>query len=124
MHYERARVIEGTWIFAYEDSTLFEQALQGRTCEFRNSDGGWLEYHPRASFPDFDTAEPLPGQGTLRSNHGGEWVMAVFEVRFEGRRRFKPLGAGHMGMWKSEYEVERMLSIEAIPGLACTVSWE
>jgi hypothetical protein len=117
---ERTRVIEGTWVFMFEGSEFFEHRLPGQECEFYRNQAGWLDYHPQAIDPSFDYERSRSSSGTYRSQNG-EWPMNAFEVRFEGRRHLAPWGAGHMGLSKSEYTVDRMLSVKPIPGLNCSV---
>lgn len=120
---ERTRIIEGTWLYMFEGSEFFEQRLPGQECDLYSdrSRAGWLHAHPRLIDPGFDAEHPRPSSGTYRSSYGGEWPVNAFELRFEGRRRLRPWGAGHMGLWRSEYEVDRILSATPIPGLDCYV---
>lgn len=118
---ERTRVIEGTWLYMFEGSDFFEQRLPGRECDlYSRGRAGWLEYSLSEADPRYKYEHPLPTTGTYRSKNGA-WPMDAFEVRFEGRRRWTPLGGGHLGLWKSEYEVHRMLSVTPIPNLNCDV---
>lgn len=119
---ERTRVIEGTWLHMFEGSDFFEEQRPGRECDLYRSKArrGWLEYSLEAANPRYKIEHPLPNTGTYSSQYG-EWPLDAFAVRFEGRRRLKPLGGGHLGLWQSEYEVHRMLTITPIPGLACDV---
>ena len=117
---ERTRVIEGTWLYMFEGSEFFEKRLPGKECDLYRNHGGWLHYDPKKIYPSYSYKRPFPSSGTYRSQHG-EWRLEAFEVRFKGRKRLAPLGAGHGGLWRSEYEVDRMLSIKPISGLVCDV---
>lgn len=118
---ERTRVIEGTWLYMFEGSDFFEQSLVGQKCELYDDARGWLNYGIRQVYPSYDAEErSFPSTGIYRSEHG-QWRMEAFEVRFKGRKRFTPWGSGHMGMSKSEYDVDRMLSVRPIPGLNCYI---
>ncbi|MET4682431.1 hypothetical protein [Brevundimonas faecalis] len=119
---ERPRVIEGVWLHMFEGSDFFERRSPGRECElYRDSErAGWLDYSLAAVDPRYGREHPLPSTGTYRSKHG-VWPLDAFEVRFEGRKRLTPWGGGHMGLWKSEYEVNRMLFVKPIPALTCDV---
>lgn len=118
---ERTRVIEGTWLYMFEGSDLFEEKMPGRECDlYSQGRAGWLEYSLSQADPRYDQEYPHPNTGTYRSQYG-EWPLDAFEVRFEGRRRLKLFGGGHLGLWTSEYEVHRMVSIKPIPRLHCDV---
>jgi hypothetical protein len=118
---QRTRVIEGAWLYMFEGSNFFEQRLAGQECELSRDDESWLNYDIRQVYPRYgDERRSYPSTGTYRT-HYGEWPMEAFEVRFEGRRNLTPWGSGHLGMSKSEYDVERMLSVKPIPDLTCTV---
>ncbi len=120
-HAERNRVIEGTWLYMFEGSDFFEQRLPGRECDlYSQGRAGWLEYSLSQIDPRYDREYPHPNTGTYRSQ-GGMWPMDAFEVKFEGRKRLRPLGGGHLGLWTSEYEVRRMIFIKPIPRLNCDV---
>lgn len=117
----RTRVIEGTWLYMFEGSSFFEQRLPDQECELNRHDASWLNYGIRQVYLRYgDERRSYPSAGTFRSQYG-EWPMEAFEVRFEGRRNLMPWGGGHLGTSKSEYDVERMLSVKPIPGLTCTV---
>ena len=113
-------MIEGTWLYIFEGSEFFEKRLPGKECDLYRNHGGWLHYDPRKIYQSYSYKRPFPSSGTYRSQHG-EWRLEAFEVRFKGRKRLAPLGAGHGGLWMSEYEVDRMLSIKPISGLVCDV---
>jgi hypothetical protein len=117
---ERLRVIEGTWLYMFEGSEFFEKRLAGHECDLYRDRAAWLHYDLKRVYPEYSYKRPFPSSGTYRSPHG-EWRLEAFEIRFEGRRRFAPLGAGHLGGWTSEYDVERMLSVKPIAGLKCHV---
>lgn len=118
---ERVRIIEGTWLYMFEGSDFFERRFVGRECQLSHDEAGWLNYNIRQIYPDDDDYEQsFSNAGTYHSG-GGQWPMGAFEVRFEGRKRFTPWGSGHMGMSKSEYEVDRMLSAKPIPRVDCYV---
>lgn len=118
---ERSRVIEGTWLYVFEGSEFFEQKFIGQNCRFSHDEAGWLNYDIRQIYPNDDDYErSFPNVGTYHSG-GGQWPMGAFEVRFEGRKRFTPWGGGHLSMWKSEYDVDRVLSAKPIPRVNCYV---
>ena len=117
---ERTRVIEGTWLYLIESSDFFEKRLPGHECNLYDYHASWLNFGPAQVYPGYSYKKSFPSSGTYRSSLG-EWRLEAFEVRFNGRKRFKPLGTGHMGGWMSEFEVDRMLSVKPIGGLNCNV---
>lgn len=119
---ERTRVIEGTWLYMFEGSSFFEQQQPGHECDLYRDHGlgGWLNYELAAVDPRYRSEHPLPNTGLYRSRDGA-WPLDAFEVRFIGRKRLMPWGGGHLGLWKSEYDVDQMLSVKAISGLSCEI---
>lgn len=122
LYLQRTRTIEGTWLYMFEGSDFFEQRLPGHECDLysRRGRAGWLEYSLSQADPRSRQEYPRPNTGTYRSEFG-VWPMDAFEVKFEGRKRLTPFGGGHLGLWKSEYDVHRMISVTPIAPLNCDV---
>lgn len=117
---ERPRIIEGTWLYMFEGSEFFERRIPGHECNLYRYHAAWLNYDIRKVYQNYSYKRQFPSSGAYRSVHGA-WRLEAFEVRFEGRKRLAPLGAGHLRSWASEYDVERMLSVRPIRGLNCDV---
>lgn len=117
---ERTRVIEGTWLYMFEGSDFFEKRLPGKECDLYQYQAGWLNYDLKKVYPNYSYKRSFPSSGTYRSE-GGAWRLEAFKVRFLGSKRLAPLGAGHLGSWWSEYEVDKMLSVTPVAGLNCYV---
>ena len=104
----------------FEGSEFHEKRFPGHECDLYHYYGGWLHYDITKVYPGYSYKQQYPSSGTYRSAHG-EWRLEAFELRFRGRKRLAPLGAGHLSGWSSEYEVTEILSVKPIRGLNCHV---
>ena len=118
---QRTRVVEGTWLWQNEGSDFFESPARGRECEFYKHEPAWLNYDPFRIYPDYTYKRVWPSSGTYDSHAYGPFRIEAFEVKFRGRWRFAPFGAGHLRDWWSEYDVDEMIAVRPIAGLHCMV---
>ena len=118
---QRTRVIQGTWLYMFEGSEFIEIRTPGRECELYRQTSSWLHYNPMAIYPDYTYKRLWPSSGRYDSREYGSYRIEAFEVKFLGRKRYSLFGTGHMGSWRSEYEVDEMLSAQPIPNLHCMV---
>ena len=129
---QRTRVVEGTWVDLFEQSSFFEGKTIAEACNAQFDDAPWFEYDPPEN----------TGLGTLVSaNRGkrgkgqyisdiGEWPVSAYSVVFVGRRKVSEMlglapllgfGYGHLGSAGSKFEVDRVLSIRQIANAKCDV---
>ena len=107
------RQFSGVWLYEFEGSTFVEDAtgIPTERPSYKGSD--WLQY-------------PLdqPRLGDLVEDWGyddnrGCYPVQPFRVTFIGQRSARPLGAGHMGLWRSEVTVHKTLSFERLGPSFC-----
>ena len=101
------RQFSGVWLYEFEGSTFVEAAKEIPKVrpDYRKSD--WLEALQ---------LEPLITGWSYDEIHGC-YPVQPFLVSFTGRRSYRPFGVGHLGLWRSEVTVQRMIALERIgPG--------
>ncbi len=121
LYQQRTRTIEGTWLWQFEGSDFFEAQLPGRECQLYNTEPSWLNFNPAQVYPSYTYKRGWPSSGIYNSRSSGPYRIEAFELKFRGRMRRSLFGTGHMGQWKSEYDVGEMLSVRPIANLFCNV---
>ena len=128
---QRSRTIEGTWINLFEGSKFFEAKNLSQSCGPAFWHSPWLAFYPSNTskvFRDLDTASRTRA-GSFVSAHG-EWPVTAYRMKFIGHKRgsefagLAPIlgvGYGHLSASGSEFEVERLISIEELPNVTCDV---
>ena len=118
---ERSRPIEGVWLWQFEGSMFYEGELPSKPCELLNTNGSWLSFSPADVLGDYDYRKRYPSSGEHLSQYGSSRLEA-FSVRFVGHKRYEPLGTGHLGLWTTRFEVDRMIEAVPISDLRCEIS--
>jgi hypothetical protein len=114
---ERERIVEGAWVYMFEGSNFIEGASIDEKCAIDFRDAAWLVLDP----PIFNSASgesPNTATGTYHSEYG-TWPMDAYRIKFLGRQKYSPLGVGHMGGWKHEFVVTKVIYLEPVPGVTC-----
>jgi hypothetical protein len=103
----------GVWLYEFEGSTFVEGATGIPAGRPAYKEADWLA----------DRSGQL-GAGQLADTRADVEVrdcnpVQPFLVTFVGRRTHRPFGAGHMGLWRSEVTVERMISFKRLGPAFC-----
>ena len=95
-------------MFEFEGSTFIEDAEKAPLRRLPYETSAWLRYEP-------------PGwpEGYGYDEEAECYTVTAFKVEFIGTKATPPLGAGHLGLWEAEFEVDEMLDIKRIPGPDC-----
>jgi hypothetical protein len=99
---------DGVWMFEFEGSTFIEDVEKAPPRRPPYETSAWLQYEP-----------PVWPEGSGYDEKAGCYTVTAFKVDFIGTKKTPPLGAGHLGLWKSEFEVHEMIEITQIPGPDC-----
>lgn len=107
------RHISGVWLYEFESSTFVEGATgtPAQRPPYRESD--WLDY----AF-----AEPRLSGLVEKAGYDDEqgcYSVQPFRIAFIGHRTVRPFGTGHMGLWRSQVTVDRIVSIERLGPAFC-----
>ena len=99
---------QGVWMFEFEGSTFIEDVEEAPNERPSYDTSAWLHYEP-----------PVWPESSGYDEKAGCYVVTAFKVEFIGTKKTPPFGAGHLGLWNSEFEVHEMIEITQIPGPDC-----
>lgn len=122
---QRTRVIEGTWIDLFEQSSFFEDESITSACGPDFNNAPHFAYYPERGsaehrFVEANRKRLEEGGGVLVSENG-VWPVTAYSVKFVGRHQLLGFGFGHLGSHASEYVVERLVSIEPVALVECDI---
>lgn len=92
--------MRGVWISEFEGSMFYDGATHSPTIQRYDSNMTWLEMRD-------------PRYSQVMDKDGGQ---RTFSIDFIGRKSLYPALYGHMGMSRSMVIVDRMLSMQEVPG--------
>ena len=107
------RQFSGVWLYEFEGSTFVEGATSTPAQRPSYREAAWL---------DFQADEPRLRQQVEHVGYDSNrecYTVQPFRISFMGHRTFRPFGAGHMSLWRSQMTVERMISVERLGPAFC-----
>ena len=99
------------WIVAFESSTFIEGISEAPATRPDYEQTAWLNYDPSQIDPNGDYFGYDAELGCYRLN--------AFYIDFEGSKTTSFAGSGHLGLWGSEIEVERVIEARPIANPNC-----
>jgi hypothetical protein len=105
------RRFSGVWLYEFEGSTFLEGATEIPKERPSPREADWLVWvdQPRLE----ELMEKSLGNGDC-------YTVQPILVTFAGRRTHRPFGgAGHMGLWRSQVTVDRMISAKRLGPSFC-----
>lgn len=112
---DRSRQYSGVWLYEFEGSTFVEGATEIPAQRPAYEETDWLEW--RTDWPQLEALMDKDS-GPERCN-----PVQPFLVTFVGRRIRRLGGAGHLGLWRSEMEVQRPISAKRLGASFCYDRW-
>lgn len=107
------RQFSGVWLYEFEGSTFVEGATRIPSEPPAYKEADWLEYRY-----DLLQAGQITDARAYAETRDCSPVQP-FLVTFVGHRTHRPFGAGHMGLWRSEVTVDRMISVRRLGPAFC-----
>lgn len=107
------RQFSGVWLYEFEGSTFVEGATGIPAARPAYKETDWLE--DRSGRLGAGQLDDVRADAELRDCS----PVQPFLVTFVGRRTHRPFGAGHMGLWRSEVTVERMIAFKRLGPTFC-----
>jgi hypothetical protein len=109
--YDPPREFKGIWIYEFENSTFFENAIEVPMKRPPLETSVWLDYDPAKIFPEIEFVEIDIEKDCFK--------IFAFEINFIGRNT--PYNKGRLGFSTSEILVENVLSIKPLPTPDCRI---
>jgi hypothetical protein len=109
IRFARPQRFRGIWLYEFEGSTFLENATAVPSKRPDYGDTAWLMYDPSAidRKPDYDEY----------AKDRDCFAIHAFEIEFIGRR--SPEGHGHLGLFRSEIWVQKMIRAKPLTAPKC-----